>query len=298
MNKVQSSILRLMEYMIPEYKDFMDAKRARLAEGIDFDLRNKRVIYNPSHPNNVNTSVEDNPTCDYLQVDICGTKHQILVFSIFKRNINNGSRDGNPLIYALKGENGWRFRGDEDREAINQQFKAIANKFCDFYKGEATVIVPSNSILNPYIVEIMREVNPAIVLFDKLIRKMSTEEILDICDADGSVFRQYYDNRLEEAYSELEGFLKAMNEQHGGMYARHFVKDAEMRDVLTRTMTVTADNDYIKRFVESVNGKPVLIIDDTISRGHSLKEVCEIILSEANPSMVTCLTLMSSTRNL
>ena len=62
-----------------------------LNEGIDFDPETKTVSYNPSHEDNVDTSVENNPTCDGEIVP------SVQVWSIFKRK--RGLRgDGNPLL--------------------------------------------------------------------------------------------------------------------------------------------------------------------------------------------------------
>ena len=93
-----------------------------LNEGIDFDPNTKTVSFNPSHEDNVDSSIENNST---MLGDIV---LNIQVWSIFKRK--KGVReDANPLIYAFKGECGWTFRTDDDRIAIEQQFETIASKF-------------------------------------------------------------------------------------------------------------------------------------------------------------------------
>ena len=89
-----------------------------LNEGIDFDVETKTVSFNPSHEENVDTSLENNPTKDEELIP------GIPVWSIFKRKRGNGG-DGNPLLYALKGEN-WTFKSETDRIAIEQQFELIA----------------------------------------------------------------------------------------------------------------------------------------------------------------------------
>ena len=42
-----------------------------IEEGIDFDSETRTVSYNPSHENNVDTSVENNPTEDIEIVPKC-----------------------------------------------------------------------------------------------------------------------------------------------------------------------------------------------------------------------------------
>ena len=89
-----------------------------LNEGIDFDPMTRTVSFNPTHEDNVDTSVEHNPTIDNEIVP------GIDVWSIFKRKRGN-ALDDNPLVYALKNEGGWHFRSQEDAEAIEKQFHLI-----------------------------------------------------------------------------------------------------------------------------------------------------------------------------
>ena len=65
-----------------------EAANASINEGIDFDIETKTVSYNPFHEENVDTSVENNPTQTGEIVE------NITVWSIFKRK--RGERgDGN-----------------------------------------------------------------------------------------------------------------------------------------------------------------------------------------------------------
>ena len=109
-----------------------------LAEGIDIDPDSKTISYNPSHENNVDTSLEYNPTIDK------NIFPNVNVWSIFKRK--KGMRgDGNPLVYALKGEREWQFKSIEDKNAIEKQFNLIAEKFATLYPIGVTVIIPSGN---------------------------------------------------------------------------------------------------------------------------------------------------------
>lgn len=71
-----------------------------LNEGIDFNVEIHEISYNPSHEDNVDTSIENNPTYDM------GIVPNMIVWFIFKRKVGLKG-DGNPLIYALKNERGW-----------------------------------------------------------------------------------------------------------------------------------------------------------------------------------------------
>lgn len=268
-----------------------------LREGIDIDDVNMEVSYNPNHQNNVNTSIEDNPTCQSYNFTINGTNREIPVFSIFTRNDYTDKRnDGNPLIYALKGEKNWHFRSADDRNHIINQFREIATKFGQYFKGGATVVAPSESQLNPLIVSVMQEVNPSIVLYGDLLRKLSTEEVWELCIADNSPFRQMFASALEINFQRLRKYLERMDEEHNGAYARHLVP-FPMRHAITRTMAATKDDYYISDFVKAVEGNPILIIDDSATTGKSLEEICEIIDSIAYPSQMVCLTLLSARKD-
>ena len=143
-----------------------------ILKGIDFDRKTKTVSYNPSHEDNVDTSIENNPTVDN---DII---KDVEVWSIFKRKRGN-KEDGNPLIYALKGEQ-WKFKSNKDKLAIEEQFNKIADKFVKTHKFGITIIMPSTNILNDYIANIITKKSNNTKVIKGLIRKMTTQEVYDI----------------------------------------------------------------------------------------------------------------------
>ena len=154
-------------------------------EGIDFDPKTKQVSYNPSHENNVDTSIENNPTKDN------SIAPNVTVWSIFKRKRGNVG-DGNPLIYALKGE-GWKFRSEEDKMAIEQQMNAIVEKFVSLYPVGITILVPSGSYINEYIARVVMSKSENAKLIKGVMRKLTTEEVNDIVLYDDNCkFRHYY----------------------------------------------------------------------------------------------------------
>lgn len=253
-------------------------------EGIDFDYESKTVSYNPSHENNVDTSIENNPTFDNDIVP------NIKVWSIFKRK-NNSRGDGNPLIYAFKGEGGWTFRDINDKIAIETQFDKIATKFVNEYNVGITILIPSSNELNNYIVDVILSKSKNAELIEGVICKMTTEEVDDIVLNFDSKFREYYKDDFNEAYSKLETYLDKMDKEKNGMFIRHFIKDKEMRDVIDNTLKLSDDN--FAKFANKINGRDVLIIDDTISRGQSIKNACKIIQESYSPKTITVLTLLS-----
>ena len=253
-------------------------------EGIDFDPQTKTVSYNPSHEENIDTSIEHNPTKDGDIVP------NIQVWSIFKRK--RGLRgDGNPLVYALKGEGGWTFRDESDRIAIENQFNAIAAKFATMYPIGVTILMPSGSELNKHIAKVVMSKSKNAELIEEIICKLTTQEVEEIVLDFNSKFRKFYKDDFNSKYYELGRYLDLMDEERNGYFSRHLIKNDQMRDVLDTTLKLS--NDKFAEFANKINGQDILIIDDTISRGQTIKEACNIMMESYAPKSITVLTLLS-----
>ena len=253
-------------------------------EGIGFDPETKTVAYNSSHENYVDISIDNNPTIDGEIVP------GVQVWSIFKRKKGETREDGNPLAYALKGE-GWTFRSEEDREAIEKQFDLIASKFVSMYQKGITVLIPSGNELNKHIADIVLSKSENGKLIEGVVCKLTTEEVNDIVLDFNSKFRKYYKASFNSAYYRLDRYLDQMDKELKGTFSRHLIKDPEMRDVLDFTLKVSED--IYAEFANKINGQNILIIDDTIGGGQSIKEACRIMMESYAPKSITVLTLSS-----
>lgn len=255
-----------------------------LDEGIDFDPQTKTVSYNPTHENNVDTSIENNPS--YNKELVSGVQ----VWSVFKRK--RGLRgDGNPLIYALKGE-GWKFRSEEDRISIEKQFDAIATKFAKAYPIGVTILMPSGSELNKHIADVVMSKSKDAELIEGVICKLTTEEVDEIVLDFNSKFREFYKDDFNSKYFELGRYLDLMDKERNGYFSRHLIKNNQMRDILDSTLKLS--DDRFAEFANKINGQDILIIDDTISRGQTIAEACQIMRDSYSPKSITVLTLLSS----
>lgn len=92
-------------------------------------------------------------------------------------------------------------------------------------------------------------------------------------------------------FKRLCDYLEIMDNCCSGEFTRHYIDDPKMRNVLDRTFKLS-DNSYAK-YANHINDRNILLIDDTISRGQSIKEVCNILKSCYNPKSITVLTLLS-----
>ena len=253
-------------------------------EGIDFDLETKTVAYNSSHENYVDISIENNPTIDGEIVP------GVQVWSMFKRKKDETREDGKPLVCALNGE-GWTFRSEEDREAIEKQFDLIASKFVSMYQKGITVLIPSGNEFNKHIADVVLSKSENGELIEGVICKFTTEEVNDIVLDFNSKFREYYKDNFNSAYYRLDRFLDQMDKQLKGTFSRHLIKDPEMRDVLD--FTLKASEDKYAEFANKINGQNIMIIDDTKGSGQSIKEACRIMMESYAPKSITVLTLSS-----
>lgn len=178
---------------------------------------------------------------------------------------------------------------DRDPNTVHWQIELIAEKFLKMYPAGFTIIMPSSNGLSKYIAEIMKRKSRDIQLIDDILLKVTTEEALDAAMENGSLFKKEYKGKVESALTELDVYLKDMNEHYDGYFTRHLVKNEQMREVLVDTIkhTETAEGKY-KKYIDNSD---ILLIDDTIRAGQTVQEAINVIKGLYSPKSVTLLTL-------
>lgn len=258
-----------------------------VTEGIDIDYDNNIVSYNPTHENDVDTSLVNNPTFNN------DFGEDVKIYSIFKRK-SNTEEDGNPLFYAIKNENNWKFRTNRDKNAIFSQIEKITDKFAKMYELGVTVLIPSGGNVNCMLADLLKSKSRKTMVIDDAILKISTGDLWYIITNDVDCpFRQYYrkKNKTEDAYKKLRLYTNKMDKEREGDFTRHYVLDSKMRDLLDTTFKLSKE--AIVKYAKDINDKDILIVDDSISRGQSVKEAINIIKSSYSPKSITVLTLFS-----
>lgn len=253
-----------------------------LNEGIDFDENKLTVSYNPSHENNIETSEYTNPTMTDKYVPF------VEVWSIFKRKSGH-QFDGNPLVYAMKNERGWRFKTQKDKNAVYNQIIKIAKKFFSKYKSDVTIVLPSSGILNKEIANVANELNPDAKFIDDLLIKMSVEEVREIILLPNSIFRKKYNNR--KAFEMALNKFDTYSERMGDTFRTHFIKDNKLREVIEQTIRIEWSK--VAEYFDCINDKDILLLDDNIGHGTSIINTCDEILTYYAPKTITVLTLFS-----
>ena len=265
-----------------------DALATIIFEGIDYDSVLRRVSFTDKHEDNVNTSVLLNPTCRYDLIP------GVPVWSVFQRTDSQfGDKDGNPLIYAMKNENGWSMsRGDYKK--IESNIKQILIKFFDKHGYDATIILPSTSVINPFMEKLIKEVNPECKIINDLVIKMTIKEVDDDIMKWGSPFRKAFPvlDDLRVAYAELEKNFERMRREKNGEFTYHFIDNKKIRNAIEHTLKLEKNN--IGRYSGLINNKNVLLVDDTIRRGNTIKDAIRVIKDTFEPKSLTALTMFSA----
>ncbi len=257
-----------------------------LMEGIDIHYDTRQVSFSNEHEDNVDTSLENNPTESPLGIP------DVPVWSIFRRK-GGAFLDGNPLAYALKNEYGWTFATPKDKENILNQFNLIAEKFLETHSFDVTLVLPSTNPLNDFIAETVVSKASNIGVIEGFVRKLTTEEVAQAVLEPNSTFKQVFNTppKFESALNDLKRYLRVMDETKNGIFIRHLVRNPEIRNAIDTTMKLSED--VSAEDANKINGTDVLIIDDVISRGQSIREVASIIKASYAPKSITALTLIS-----
>lgn len=113
-----------------------------------------------------------------------------------------------------------------------------------------------------------------------------------MCATPGSYFYTYwnkkgmYDDMIEYLY---ETYL--YNEDEPFSTHKFKADDTELRSTITNTIKV--NNDLLEEYKEDINGKHILIIDDTITMCQTFKSAYDAITSVYFPKSITGLTMFS-----
>ena len=251
-----------------------------LNEGIDIDIHNRIVSFKPNDSTPLNCFTK-------------GKFNNITIWSIFKRFGNRTTYDGNPLIYALKGKNGWKFPSKVNKEQFFEQVELIIKKFLTMNKPDTIIVLPSSNPLNNKLAEMIVENSPESEIINDVLLKITAESILNYVYEPDSAFRKFYGESFQKKYRELEEYInKNVRVKHLNsdiiLFKRHWIEDRTMRTVIDKTMML---NDV--SYADLINNKNILLVDDIISHGSSIRESIRTLKDQYEPKKIDVLTLLS-----
>ena len=270
------------EFLEQTIRKILKEELDTLVEGIDVDYNTRTVSFNSNHENNVDTSIAVNPTYNGI--------NGINVISIFKRKRNDENTDGNPLIYALKGKNDWHFKNPEsDISNLLKQFIRISEKIRPEY--DTIITVPSQNVLNTNILHRLNKIIKCKYTISDYLYKTMSEDVFENYIDWSAIYKDFGDRKGDSIQKELGKSFYKMEEENHGYFSYRFIKDSNLRKYITKTM-YSNDNEIIE-YAPYVNGKDILILDDTISSGSSISEATKLIQETFIPNTITVITLFS-----
>jgi hypothetical protein len=232
--------------------------------GIDVS-DNKVVTYNADHQQRVITSLKGAHEIDLGEVRVSS------IFS--RRKTGRDERDGNPLIYALKGMRGYSITHESIRELIICAKNNLP--LCLTHTPYSSVVpLPSSSGLVQILSRRLARINagcPIISCFDKA----TVDQVL-------AAAPQVVEKRYRKKFVSR---INALQKMEGNNIFQ--MKDVEMalRPYFTPLMKNALAGNLI--------GADVLLVDDILGSGTSIKSAAQSLLSEGARS-VSGITLMGS----
>lgn len=211
------------------------------------------------------------------------------VISIFKRTQLQNERsdvDGNPFIYALKGLHNYSFDiTNEDAYKYMKRFLKNCSKIDKVY--DTIITVPSGHDINNRFMKSLASIIHAKYKIEKWFIKSKIEFAEESIDYDAICNDYKYQHQIDYVFEQL---YAALSKMEGGYFKskqcpKEYVK--YVKDI------VTFDKSKISDVAPMIDGKNVLILDDTISSGESISRCASNIIETFNPKKVTLVTLLS-----
>jgi hypothetical protein len=273
--------------------------------GININHDTHEVEFTDAHENGVDTSLENNPTIDNETIP------RVTIYSIFQRN-DTIPQDGNPLIYALKGNNEHKWSiSDENKSKLKDRIKNIVDKFCEIHSVNFTIVVPSggniNSMLRDMVNEILTSHNKENIIFNDVLDKMTADEVQEALFEKDSPFTKEFDTpeKQQRAWEKMKDSFARMNKENDGVFSYKMVQPPRYRKWITKALKFSS-NVNLSAMASKLPGKHILIIDDTVTFGNTIRSVANLIRDtisnikgDANtveqfaPASISALTLFS-----
>lgn len=256
-----------------------------LFEGMDIDYLNHIVSYNPNHEKAVITGNEEyNPLPIYDSIKSLTTGQVFQTISIFIRLKDKRIKgDGNPVLYAWKGYDEWKFNSESDKSNLIRQFKKITK---EFNKPFDTIIqVPSSNKMNNEIADLLIEVLGKKKVVKNFIQKIEKDRVIN-----------YLDLKMAQKDGEnpdyiMDVFEDAMEQMPTDFFQFHFLPSKYRKYM--RNCFGEVPKSAAVTYAPFINGKRVLIIDDTISSGQTISSFCKVLLGTFDPKEALVFTAFS-----
>lgn len=224
---------------------------------------------------------------DFVAKPLVYKFHNHNVISIFKRMPfgTDIKMDGNPFIYALKGIHGWPFNMSSAN--IIKYLRRFINNCNQISKTYDTVIiVPSQYDVNRRFMYAIKSIVGYKNSIEAFFFKVEIDDPDSLIDHD-KLNKDFTPYAKELIYDRI---YKCFNKMKSGYFESKYM-DKDLMKYLS--MVVAFDRQQVADIAPMIDGKNVLILDDTLSSGKTISDCAKIIESTFNPKKLTFITLLS-----
>ena len=259
-----------------------------------FDIFKNRRLHFTSHYTYGMTFDGD---VTYSKVFSNELQDDITVYSIYKRMIrDNTKNDQNVIYYDLDNDNIWLFNDNNNKQMFWERFELLLKMFIEQHKNETdyTIVIPCSDRYNKNVVKSIKDIAANVgirYVIEQGLHTVSTEVVEDSVYANDSYFKQYYGDEWEDYLPMLKKYFEKMDNENNGLFKYHLIDDKDMRSSIINTLEI--DMDYAFLYERYVNGKNVLIVDDSITYGQSIRNAIHAIAQAYVPKSVSVLTMFS-----
>ena len=262
-----------------------------LVEGISVDQFKKTVRLTDT-PDGVDFSNKK-----YIHYRYRLDNRPVDVISIFKRTPYTNSYDktdidGNPFIYALKGTDGWSFDiTDEEITHYVRRFLEICNSIDKRY--DTIIIVPSSHDINRRFMKVIASRVKASDTIEDMFLKSTKSNALASLDVKAieKYCEEKYPRTTDYMFNSITNEIKRAFNRMTGKYFEAKKMPKEYLKFIKEPVTV--NNGFsVNAATQLINGKSVLVLDDTLSTGATIS-ACVRVINQYEPKRLDVITLLS-----
>lgn len=143
------------------------------------------------------------------------------------------------------------------------------------------------------------------IIVENMLVKMTVDEVKEEMFKDDSQFMVEFGDDIDFVWNELRASFSRMENENDGIFSYKMVRPPMYRKYIVNTLKLS-DSEYAREMSSKMIGKNVLIIDDTVTFGRTLKNAVELTsnikklnrdvssIRELSPKSISILTLMST----
>ncbi len=212
--------------------------------------------------------------------------HDIAVWPVFK-GWNDGMAENIPLSEIARHENSFMSAPEE----VLRRMDCMVRKFIEETGGEdVTIVNPFKTELNQLFSDAVAQKCGNLRFADNYFFSVAIEEVDDYVFEENSFFCTYFRGHYTERHEELVGYFREMYLiEPYWTFKFSKIKNPEMRTVIEQT--IKQSDELHGKYIEALNDRNILIIDDSLFLMRRFRETCGIIANAYVPKSITVMSL-------